>query len=191
MARATPAGVAGAARGAALLCLGTRCCWDGLVLCTQRIRSGMGRRGRSLSFWVLTIPRELAGGRPFTRARVPEKLGCLPRQSLLSLSLSFSLYSSHSSLLAFHSDSPPPSFSPLFFPSFCFSLSPILTLFRSHSGRARGYRIYLVRCATLPSDSPSWLALALFDSGLNAALQGGQMCSSQEAVSMDFQRPLC
>lgn len=122
---------------------------------------------------------------------VPERNSAVSRDShsLVSLSLFFIpliLLSLLFTLIFF-----PLSLSLLFFPSFCFSLSPILTLFCSRPAGARGYRIYLVRCATLPSDSSLWLALALFDSGLNAALQGGQMYSSQEATSMDFQRPLC
>lgn len=164
----------------------------GAVHLVHSVRNG--QEPLRLELLGLDHPREPAGGRPFARACVREKLGCPPRSSLPSLSLSpffipLILLSLLFTLIFF----------PLFFSTSFLSFFLFFPVSHPHpflfcpcgGGGGRGHRICLVRCATLPSDSSSWLAPALFDSGLNAALQGGQMCSSQEATSMDFQQPLC
>lgn len=161
----------------------------GAVHLVHSVRNGQERP--RLELLGLDHPREPAGGRPFARACVREKLGCLPRSSLPSLSLSLFFIPLILLSLLFTLI-----FSPLLFYFFSFLLSVFPCLPSSPFSVlplrwGRGHRICLVRCATLPSDSSLWLAPALFDSGLNAALQGGQMYSSQEATSMDFQQPLC
>lgn len=58
----------------------------GAVHLVHSVRNGQERP--RLELLGLDHPREPAGGRPFARACVREKLGCLPRSSLPSLSLS-------------------------------------------------------------------------------------------------------